>query len=182
MINNKKIHFNFKRTTISLSDNISPLYRFLNARKNLKDIYMSDKKCKTLSNVDNINNNLLISNNKKEKNIKKYQIKANSVKLLKDQIFILSHFCKRNISSEINYDYGSSLLNTFGNRNFFKKNNEKMNANIFTKFTYNNNNFFKTAAPHYTLRRNTPKQKVKTSQDKIILPKVNYILKKNTKS
>ena len=93
MINNKKIHFNFKRTTISLSDNISPLYRFLNARKNLKDIYMSDKKCKTLSNVDNINNNLLISNNKKEKNIKKYQIKANSVKLLKDQIFILSHFC-----------------------------------------------------------------------------------------
>ena len=48
MIDNKKIHFNFKRTAISLSDNKSPLYRFLNARKNLKDIYTSDKKCKNL--------------------------------------------------------------------------------------------------------------------------------------
>ena len=172
------MNLNIKRTKISLSDEVSPLYRFINARKSLQDIYFNNKRLKT---IQNLNNNLYNSTDKKDKKIKKNALKASSVKLLKDQIFIITHFSKRNKGNEINYDYNTSLLNTFGNRNFFKKNNIKMNINMFPNFS-NNNNFFKTTAINYSKKKENPIKKQKISIDKVKLPKLNSIVKKHSKS
>ena len=172
------MNLNIKRTKISLSDEVSPLYRFINARKSLQDLYFNNKRLKT---IQNLNNNLYNSTDKKDKKIKKNVLKASSVKLLKDQIFIITHFSKRNKGNEINSDYNTSLLNTFGNRNFFKKNNIKMNINMFPNFS-NNNNFFKTTAINYSKKKEIPIKKQKISIDTVKLPKLNSIVKKHSKS
>ena len=180
MLGNKKMNFNVKRKALSLSDRISPVFRFANARNNLKDIYMNERICRTVQKIYNKNNNILFSNNKKVNYQNKYHTKTNSIKLIKDQLFIISHFYKNNVSNDINYDYGNSLLNTFGNRNFFTKNNEKININMFTKFS-KNNNFFKTTELDYTKIRNKSKKNEKKNDDNNCLPKVNFILRKKTK-
>ena len=166
-----------KRKTLSLSDEISPLCRFINARKELKFNYLKGRN-NTLT--KNKNNKIQIFNSNKKKEVKKPALKTHSMNLLKDQIFILSHFSKHIPQNEINYDYNTSLLNTFGNRNFFKKNNEKMNIKLISNFI-NNNNFFKTTAINYSKKRNNFIQKQKSSFDKINLPKLNLIVRKNTK-
>ena len=171
------MNLDIKRRNLSLSDDISPLIRFFKARKDLKDIYLNNKRQITLNNINNINHNL---NNKKKQKNKKPEIKTYSRKLLKDQMFIISHFTRKIPSKEINYDYNFSLLNTFGNRNFFRKNNE-MNINMFTKLS-NNNNFFKTTAINYIKKRGNLNKKKIISYDKINLPKLNLIIKKKSKS
>ena len=185
MNNSKKNILNIKTKALSLSDNNSPLLRFINARNNIR--YMNDKTCKTISNLNNLNNinnnNIINQNKSKEQQIKKYKLKANSVKLLKDQLLIISHFCKRNVPNDINYEYSNSLLNTFGNRNFFRRKREKMNIDNFTQFS-SNYYFYKTSDIRKYDKKNHIKKRIeKLSYDnKNILPKINIILKKNTKS
>ena len=167
--------FNIKRHNLSLSDEEAPFYRFINSRKSLQDIYNNNKGHITVQNLNKIR---YYSNDKKVKKIKKDDLKGHSVNLLKGQIFIISHFsnfAKRNKGNDINYNYNSSLLNTFGNRNFFKKNNIKVN--MLSKLS-NGNHFLKTSFK----KRINPNKKQKISPDKINLPKLNFIIKKTSKN
>ena len=174
------MNLRIKNKNLSLSDDISPLYRFINARKELKLYYMNNK---TNLPIKNLINNNTISNKKKEKILKKPALKYHSVKLLKEQLLLLSHFSKKNGANDFNYEYNTSLLNTFGNRNFFLKNNDKMNINLFTKFSSHNNskNFFKTTTIKYSKKRNNVLKKHKISYDKIKLPMLNSIIRKYSK-
>ena len=163
-----------KNKNISLTDEISPLYRFINARKALKYNYLNNKNNAIRK---NINYKLHFYNKNKEKQAKTPSLKTHSVKLINEQIFIISHFSKNNSPNEINYDYNTSLLNSFGNRNYFRKNKAKINYKI-----QNNNNFFKTAATNYYYnRKNNINKKKKSSYDKYNLPKLNCIVRKKIK-
>ena len=179
MNNNKIMDFNIKKKTLSLSNDKSPFYRFINARKNIR--YMNDNICKTTSKINKVNNNLITSKKTKQKNGKKDKIKANSIKLLRDQLFIISRFYKKNVPNDINYEYSNSLLNTFGSRNFCRKNRDKMNINLFTQFS-SNLYFYKTSDLNGNKNNKISRKKMKGSCNKNILPKINIILRKNTKS
>ena len=172
------MNFNIKRKNLSLSDEISPLIRFINARKNLE--YNRKNNIKKSSSKDIFNNKYDLT--KKTIKEKKYPaLKTHSVKLLKEQIFIMSHLSRKNTSNDINYDYNTSLLNTFGNRNFFRKNNEKMYINVFSKYNVGIN-FFKTAAIKYSRYKKNNINTLRTSYDKNNLPKLNLIKRKNQKN
>ena len=160
-----------KKAYITLSDNFSPLIQFINARKDLKNIYNTEKKSKTLDKIKNINNK------------KNYKIKTRPKKLLQDQIFILSRFSKTNSSNY--YNNGYSILNTFGNRNYYKEKDMIANLKTFSKFSNNTTNIFKTTALNNSKEKLKPiiKQKSNYEYDynKINLPKLNLILRKNIK-
>ena len=175
------MNFNIKRKNLSLSDEISPLLRFINARKSLEYNYKNNIKNSSSKNIFNNKYNKYILTKTKEKGKKYPALKTHSVKLLKDQIFIMSHLSRKSTSNDINCDYNTSLLNTFGNRNFFRKNNEKMNINLFSK--YNGGiNFFKTTAIKNPRHRNNNIKTLGTSYDKNNLPKLNFIKRKNPKN
>ena len=175
------MNFNIKRKNLSLSDEISPLLRFINARKTLEYNYINNIKNTSSKNLFNnkynkCNKHILT---KQKENGKKYAaLKTHSVKLLKDQLFIMSHLSRRNTSNDINYDYNTSLLNTFGNKNFFRKNNENAHINIFSKY---NGNFFKTTAIKNSRHKNNNIKTLRTSYDKNNLPKLNFIKRKSPK-
>ena len=176
------MNLRIKRKNLSLSDDISPLYRFINARKILKLNYMNRNRNFPINNLINNNNNNSIKTKiiEKEKEIKKPVLNNHCANLLKEQLFILSHFSKKNAPNNINYDYNISLLNTFGNRNFFRKDNEKNNINLYGKLQNNNsNNFFKTAAIKNSTKRNNVIKRQKGSYDTIKLPMLNMIVRKN---
>ena len=175
------MNFNIKRKNLSLSDEISPLLRFINARKTLEYNYINNIKNSSSKELFNNKYNKYILTKKKENGKKYPALKTHSVKLLKDQLFIMSHLSRKNTSNDINYDYNTSLLNTFGNKNFFRKNNEKMNINIFSK--YNGGvNFFKTTAIKYSRHKNNNIKTLRTSYDKNNLPKLNFIKRKSPKN
>ena len=171
--------FNIKRHNLSLSDEEAPFYRFINSRKSLQDLYNNNKRHITLQ---NLNKNKYYSN-EKDKKIKNNISKGHSVNLLKGQIFIISHFsnlAKRNKGNDFNYDYNNSLLNTFGNRNFFfKRNNIKVN--MLSKIS-NDNYFLKTSFKKYSNKKINPSKKQKINSDTINLPKLNFIIKKSSKN
>ena len=178
------MNFNIKRKNLSLSDEISPLLRFINARKTLE--YKYRKNIKNSSSKDILKNNYNKNNkyflSKKKENGKKFPVlKNHSVKLLKDQIFIMSHLSRKNTSNDINYEYNTSLLNTFGNRNFFRKNNEKIDINIFSKFNADAN-FFKTTASKYSRHKYNNIKNLRNIYNKNNLPKLNFIKRKNPKN
>ena len=167
-----------KRRNLSLSDDLSPVIRFFKARKDLEKIYLNNKRNTPINNIYSYSYNLTHNNDKKPK---KHDIKTYSRKLIKEQIFITTHFNKKNYSNEINYDYNFSLLNTYGNRNFFRKNNHQININMLNKISHNNN-FFKTTSINYIKKIGNNKKKKIIGSDKINLPKLNAIIKKNCKS
>ena len=161
---------NLKRKNITLPDSFSPLVKFIKARNALKDIYYSEKKSKIVKKIKNNRYNFKFGKDSH----------SHQRKLLQDEIYMITHFTKT-VSNKI--DYGSSVLNPFGNRNSFIEKYDKAKLNTFTKFQIDNYNSIKITSLKNLRKKYYQEIKLKSSYDnKFNLPKLNVILKKNSKT
>ena len=173
------MNFTIKKKNLFLIDDISPYHNFINARKTLNNMYKTSKKAEKNINLKIFPyKNIVHRNDIKPK--KKVELKSFSIKLLKDQKFLISHFSRKIDESKNDYLYNNTngLLKTLNRLNYLRyKNNDK--KNMMTKYSYKN--IYKTLPNANTkyVYNSVKKQKVK--YENLNLPIIKHIFRKKKK-